>query len=309
MTEDEPLHELNTWIVQAADEMGSEYERIRAHAVEDPGTAGDEGEGIWAQLLRAWLPPSYQVRTKGKVLAHDGSRSRQVDVVVLRPGYPSKLLDKNLYLASGVAAVFECKLTLKAAHLLTATEQAAVIANLSAPRVGTPYRELLSPIVFGVLANSHVWRKAGSAYQHITNRVAEGTRKNANPRQYLDIVCVADTCTLLKSVEVKRLTNLPDQSPDQLLCAIGNFFSSPRLNPIASLLAYLWIRLGWEDEQLRPFAEYFRLARMLRRAAGGAASLHPGVLTPETHAQAMLKSSDFFAKVPWSWDEWAFSLE
>ncbi|MFI8802678.1 DUF6602 domain-containing protein [Micromonospora chalcea] len=71
-------------------------------------------------MLREWLPASYHVRTKGRILAHDGAASRQVDVVVLRPGYPSKLLDKKLYVASGVAAAFECKLTLTASHLTQA---------------------------------------------------------------------------------------------------------------------------------------------------------------------------------------------
>ena len=78
MAEDERPQELNAWIAQTTDEMASEYERIRTRATEDPGTAGDEGEENWAQLLRGWLPPSYEVRTKGRILAHDGSASRQV---------------------------------------------------------------------------------------------------------------------------------------------------------------------------------------------------------------------------------------
>src|ERR1700709_1795937 len=96
------IHELDTWVSQTTSEMASEYYRIRARASEVPGTAGDEGEENWAQLLREWLPSSHEVRTKGRILAHDGAASRQIDVVVLRPGYPKKLLDKKLYLTSGV---------------------------------------------------------------------------------------------------------------------------------------------------------------------------------------------------------------
>jgi hypothetical protein len=248
------------------------------------------------------------VRTKGRILAHDGSASRQVDIVVLRPGYPSKLLDKKLYLTSGVAAAFECKLTLNSAHILEATKTAAEIARLVTPRQGTPYRELVSPLVYGLIAHSHGWSNAHVALEKIRENVIIGTRTNAaHAREYIDLVCVADTCTLLKSVEFKRLTDLPEDTPDQVLCLVGDFFAGPQ--PIGALLAYVLIRLGWEDPQIRPYAEYFRLARTLWRIAGGSDALDPTGLTAQTEAEARLRSSDFRADVPWSWDEWAFSLE
>ena len=87
--------------------MESEYQRIRSRALEDPGTAGDQGEENWAELLRDWLPPTYKVVTKGRILSADGRASPQVDVLVLKDVYPDKLLNKKLYLAAGVAAVFE----------------------------------------------------------------------------------------------------------------------------------------------------------------------------------------------------------
>jgi len=76
--------------------MAEEYDRIQKRATEDPETAGDQGEENWATLLRQWLP-----------------------------SYPQILLDKKLYLAGGVAVAFECKTTLKAAHV-KATDETAV---------------------------------------------------------------------------------------------------------------------------------------------------------------------------------------
>ncbi|NMO56060.1 hypothetical protein HH310_33380 [Actinoplanes sp. TBRC 11911] len=290
--------------------MASEYDRIRSRALEDPGTAGDEGEENWAQLLREWLPANYEVRTKGRILAHDGTASRQIDVVVLRPGYPKKLLDKKLYVTSGVAAAFECKLTLTAAHVKEATQTAAEIARMCAPRTGTPFRELISPIVYGVLAHSHVWASAQSAVEKINEYVTGGGRDcAAHAREFIDLVCVADTCIEWKSVQFGRLTNLPDGSPDQLLCLVGNDFACTGSPAIGPLLAYLLIRLGWEDPHVRPFAEYFRLARMLPRSFGGAASLDPTGLSPDTEAAARQRSGALFEDRPWAWDEWAFSLE
>jgi hypothetical protein len=107
-------HELKTFLAQDVEEMASEYARIRSRSREDPGTAGDEGEEAWAGVLREWLPDNYKVRVKGRILGSNGVASPQVDIVVLRPGYPRRLLDKKLYLAGGVAAAFECKNTLTA---------------------------------------------------------------------------------------------------------------------------------------------------------------------------------------------------
>ena len=111
-------HEGETFLEQDLIEMRSEYDRIRARTREDPGTAGDEGEEAWAAVLRGWLPSSYQIRLKGRILGADGAAGPQVDIVVLRPGYPKRLLDKKLYLAGGVAALFECKNTLTAADIV-----------------------------------------------------------------------------------------------------------------------------------------------------------------------------------------------
>src|SRR5262249_13355718 len=100
-------HELHTYLAQDLGGMASEYKRIRARSKEDPGTAGAEGEEAWAKVLQDWLPDNYQIRRGGRVLGANGVAGPQVDIIVLRPGYPQRLLDKKLYLAGGVAAVFE----------------------------------------------------------------------------------------------------------------------------------------------------------------------------------------------------------
>src|SRR5919106_2243588 len=106
------MHELEAFLRQDQAELAAEYRRIYHRTSEDPGTAGDEGEENWAALLREWLPSSYQVVTKGRVVFPDRSASSQVDVVVLRGSYPPRLLNNKLYLSSGVVAAFECKNTL-----------------------------------------------------------------------------------------------------------------------------------------------------------------------------------------------------
>ena len=127
-------------------------------ATEDPGTAGDQGEENWATLLRNWLPTYFHIVTKGRILCENGYASPQTDVLVLHPSYPKVLLDKKLYLAGGVAAAFECKTTLKASHVKEAVETAANIRKNLPKREGTPYKELNSNIIYGLLAHSHSWK-------------------------------------------------------------------------------------------------------------------------------------------------------
>lgn len=126
-----PEHDLHTFMAQITHEMASEYDRIYAKTCDDPGTAGDEGEENWATLLREWLPPAYHVATKGRLISSDGRMSPQIDVLVLKPFYPRKLQEKKVWLANGVAAVFECKTTLRAEHISASAERCQAFKALS----------------------------------------------------------------------------------------------------------------------------------------------------------------------------------
>lgn len=46
--------------------LALDYERIRARSRDDPGTAGDQAEEDWAEILRNWLPANCAVVTKGR---------------------------------------------------------------------------------------------------------------------------------------------------------------------------------------------------------------------------------------------------
>ena len=113
----EKTHDLHDFMRQLQDRMAANYKQIQKRASEDPGTAGDQGEKNWANLLRGWLPRTYEVVTKGRILGQDGRASPQVDVLVLKSIYPKQLIEEGekMYLAAGVAAAFECKTTLTAA--------------------------------------------------------------------------------------------------------------------------------------------------------------------------------------------------
>jgi len=157
-------HDLYDFMEQISSEMQDEYNRIRKRAAADPGTAGDQGEENWATILRGWLPRNFEVVTKGRLISYDGQLSPQIDIVVLNSSYPTKLRDKKVFLAGGVVATFECKTTLKAAHIPNVVNTTKLLKQLYLPRSGSPYRELQAPIICGLLAHSHSWKKPRSRH-------------------------------------------------------------------------------------------------------------------------------------------------
>lgn len=204
------MTEIDDFMQQISAEMASEYKRIRRRAREDPGNAGHGGERNWQDLLTEWVPSGYHVVQGGRILGASGEASGQIDLLVLQPDYPKRLLDKELFLAAGVAAAFECKLTLKRKHLEKAAEQAVRIQRLVQQRSGTPYWELHSPLMYGILAHSHQWRPRGGYAASDEGRREQlestfdmidllnaGLTKITRSCDVLDVVCVADLATVV----------------------------------------------------------------------------------------------------------------
>ena len=70
----EKTHDLHDFLRQTGNDITEEYDRIQKRATEDPGTAGDPGEENWAELLRGWLPSTYKVVPKGRIISQDGQQ-------------------------------------------------------------------------------------------------------------------------------------------------------------------------------------------------------------------------------------------
>lgn len=313
-------HELLTFLNQDLAEISSEYARIHSRAGEDTGTAGDEGEENWASLLREWLPASYSVVTKGRVLSAEGAASPQVDVLVLSGSYPSRLLDKKVYLASGVLAAFECKTTLKAKHIDEAATTSATISRLVTGASGTPHRELFSIPVFGVLAHSHDWKGPKSTpLENVDSALSKTHAAAPHPRSLLDLVCIADlncwvmhktthlgAATVANWSELRRVWGLPDSGGTMTAYTRwSNTGLGSQPNPIAVFIAALIQRLAWADISLRPLADYFRLAN-LEGASQGEMRPWPGdhVFSAETSRQ--LQAGRVVSGDPWN--EWSMHL-
>ena len=264
-------HDLHDFVLSSQKVIEAEYTRIRKRALEDPGTAGDQGEENWAELLRGWLPSYFHVITKGRILTERGYASPQIDVLVLTPSYPRILLDKKLYLSGGVVAAFECKTTLKAEHIRAAAKTAAELRQHLPKRTGTPYKELNSTVVYGLLAYSHSWKKAASQpLGNISKILAEADRTFAqHPAECLDFVTVADMANWASfkgpfqlqlyyyDGSVKKPCGPPGHVMTAHVCTSRDG-QAEHYSPIGALLSKLFSKLAWAFTDMRHLDEYFR---------------------------------------------------
>ncbi len=295
---DESQHALHIFLAQVTEEIASEYQRIFSSTAEDPGTAGDEGEENWATLLRDWLPPAYHVATKGRLIGADGTKSPQIDVLVLKPFYPAKLREKKVWLANGVAAAFECKTTIRASHINASLERCRNFKKLFPKRTGSPLREFRSPLIYGILSHSHCWKAPDSRpIDNITRALADCYEASSHPSETIDLVCVADVGSWTnmampywpididkKGDVLAQLQNFTNWAPvsGMLEASYENNNYFKQFQPIGAMISYLTQRLAWNDESIRDLADYYRLAKMWGSGESKIMKTWPrNVLSPE----------------------------
>ena len=287
--------------------MEDDYRRILENVKDDPGTAGDQGEENWKELLENWLPPIFQIVTKGRILGTNGDDTPQIDLMILRPEYPKKLLSKKYYIASGVLAAFECKITLKSEHFKKVFTNSKSVAEVSGKQKGTLYRELHSPILYGLLAHSHEWKRPGSRpFENFKRQLVNADKKLVNhPCEMPGILCVAD---LLTSVSSKSI-NMGSFGGEESL--LTTYFSCPDSaertvsgsTPIGTLLSSLLYKLAWEYPSIRTMASYFREAGVSDVGSGTARFWNKDVLSEE-----IIKSIHSNKLTNKTGDEWCFGF-
>lgn len=319
----EKIHDLIDFMQQMSEEISAEYQRIQKRATEDPGTAGDQGEENWADLLRGWLPSVFEVVTKGRIIGRDGLVSPQVDILVLSAAYPKKLLNKKVNLAAGVVAAFECKTTLKASHIAEAMENSTKIKALYPNRLGTPYKELNSPLVYGLLAHSHTWQGEGSTPEkNIERNLYEADlRFISHPRFRPDFLCVADLGTWVSTIvtflgprfveewsKIERYIGCPNGGAISYYAGHTETVKDQvkHFTPIGALISSLSQRLAWENPSLRSLADYYRLVNIGGLGGGRARSWPTSIYSDEVRARVEMTDGLLggLDMDEWPWYEW-----
>jgi hypothetical protein len=251
-------HDLEHLVRQATANMSAEYERMRRMAKEDPGTSGDQGEENWADLLSKWLPGTFHVVTKGRIISSTGQTSGQLDVLVLSPSYPMGLLSNKLYIAAGVVAAFECKRTLRREHIRKTVRTGVKLSRMIQSDRFVPHH-----ILYGLLAQSY---QLSSIRKSPVTVVAEALQQADaeevnDPHDCLDFVCVPNLGTwfLLRFAHPRR----PQAKKDLLTTThMGPISESGHRNDdaIGQFLVALLERISHIDNSMSAIAHYLGAA-------------------------------------------------
>ncbi|WP_353806672.1 DUF6602 domain-containing protein [Mycobacterium sp.] len=166
----------------------------------DPGEIqriGHTNESEWVGALRKWLPPQYDIGTRKYILLEDeggGKVTKETDLVIFHPAYPIELRTKASVLAGGVAAAFSVKRTVDRNEIFAAYKAGVQLRRSLRPRNATLRHELVPPIFYGLLAESHDWKADHSdPLKNIESAVTECENNLLNsPREGLDLLCIAD---------------------------------------------------------------------------------------------------------------------
>lgn len=276
-------HELHAYFDMVDKEIAAHYRRIRVRAAEDPGTAGDDAESVWERVIADWIPSTYHVVRRGRVINAKGETSPQIDILVLKPTYPRALLGGSLYLADGVVGVFECKLTLRSSHIRDSVRRAADFKSLVADTPGTPLSDLVSPIYYGILSHSHEWQGAKSSPERNVFDTYSGAESSIDhPRHLIDLICVADLATWsrmtitkfsaateLDSIRNKMVIGSDWKVASGLMHASsGSQDHSEHFRPVGAAIQHFVRRLGYRDASVRYLADHYRGSGISGAGAG-----------------------------------------
>jgi hypothetical protein len=231
------------------------YSQISASdSVESSAPCNSGAPENWAELLRHWLPSGYHVRTKRRVLTSQDKATSQVDIVVLSPSYPQGLLATNLYLAAGVVAAFECKNTLRLAHVREAVSRGVRLQQLVRSDPSVKHH-----IVFGLLAHSYAIRAKSPAGSVVNALMRADEGLVSDPRDCMDFLCVADlgSWALMRMMFVPPSGGPPFDVQSTYMGPSASMTGEYPVSPVGRLLTGLLRRLSGADPSLAAIASYF----------------------------------------------------
>jgi hypothetical protein len=198
-----------------------------------------------------------------------------MDVLVLTPSYPKGLGSEKYLFSGGVVAAFECKLTLRKADIKKAFETACTIKRKAQARFGSPYDELNRFPIVGVLAHSQSLGKGRKSFKLYDAVEQYQDKCSDHPRELLDVICVADSATIalgkhvlvgkgltkdemeeLRELEVGGAVAAMYTFQDEDMPATDLDFTRAIL---AGLIYELTVRLAFEDENIRPWADHISM--------------------------------------------------
>jgi hypothetical protein len=191
------------------------------------------------------------------------------------------LLHKKLYLAAGVLAAFECKNTLRLAHIRRAVSTGVAIRELVRADPSVKHAP-----VFGLLAHTHA---VTTKRKHPAESVSEALLRAdqalvTDPRDCLDFVCVV---TLGTWSLMRVILEIEKGEPRVTTIYMGPI-TDERLplgqppDPLGRFLTGLLRRLANSDPGLKVFGEYFAEVGLFGIGRGTPRDWAPDSFPPES---------------------------
>jgi len=309
-------HKHHEWLADVNQSIVESFKREQTTASEQ-GRAQETGHGVesnWDEVLTDWLPPQYEVGKRKYLMLEtaDGSPlTKETDLVVFRPHYPSKLRKKHHVLASGVAAAFSVKRTVGRKDITEAYKDAIALRRGMRLRGRDRQDYLVPPVFYGLLGHSHEWKADASTpsenIQAITNELDR--ELVAAPREGLDFICIADLGTWARKTIVLPQRFLDQQvrtdpigvqfmgavgDDSRVISGLGRDYEQQNLAPLTNFVGALWDKLSINDPTLKPLADGLRFTKTIDTSfslgTGAKTYKLSEVTTPEI-AQKYWKSS------------------
>ena len=265
------MHDLFSQMTRLSQNMLHDYQNIQNRLAKTKNTevAGDLAENTWGKMLSDILPEHYKVFKNGTIIGRDGRTSPEIDILVVKGEHPPHLLEQKMFLEAGVAAAFECKLTLRSSDIKKFLEVCKDVKSLSPDRFGTPYKELQTPLICGLLAFSHPWKKKSHQPEKCIVQEFDAYKSidelRWHPRDFIDLIVVAN----LNAWAVEKLIfysalGAVKYKPTVSVGYNGILYDRETAEiqtyPILGFIVSLIHMLAREDISLRDLAEYYRSA-------------------------------------------------
>ncbi|UXA16738.1 DUF6602 domain-containing protein [Mycobacterium sp. SMC-4] len=279
------IHEHHQWLSDVNKSIVESFEREQP-AARERGRAQETGHGVesnWDEALTDWLPPQYEIGKRKYLMleTEDGpSLTKETDLVVFRPHYPTKLRKKHHVLASGISAAFSVKRTVGREDITEAYEDAITLRRGMRIREGTEKAYLVPPVFYGLLGQSHNWKADNSTPPENVQAIANELERElvAAPREGLDLICIADLGAWTRKTFVSpqrfldrqvRTTSVGVQlmgavgEDSRVMSGLGRDYEQKNLSPVMNLIGALWDKLAINDPTLRPLADGLRITKTM----------------------------------------------
>jgi hypothetical protein len=267
-------HEHHLWLSDLNEAVVRAYEREQEMA-RDPGEIqrlGHTNESEWVGVLRKWLPPQYDIGTRKYILLEDeggGKVTKETDLVIFHPSYPIELRTKPSVLAGGVAAAFSIKRTVGRSEISEAYQAGVQLRRSLRFRNATLRHELVPPVFYGLLAESHEWKAdLSNPLKNVESAITDFEKQMLNsPREGLDFICIADLGSWRRVLFVMPMRWQDSHPGTQSGLRLGSFIGSgmfnsdadpsgpvPTLSPLTRFIGALWGKLALNDPTLESIA-------------------------------------------------------